>query len=141
MISKPGNILLTARGAPLVADFGIARLTGGTTAAQSTALTFTPSYSAPEVLEGAAASKAADIYGLGATLYALVAGAPPFVTDSDENVFALMRRIATEPVADLRPRGVPDEVCAVIETAMTRTPSTVNAPQETSPSHSTTSSP
>jgi serine/threonine protein kinase len=115
---KPGNILLTAGGAPLVADFGIAKLTGSNTAVQSTALTFTPSYSPPEVLEGAAPSKSADIYGLAATLYALIAGAPPFVTESDESVFALMRRIADEPVTDLRPRGVPDQVCAVIEKAM-----------------------
>ena len=119
---KPGNILLTPSGTPLVADFGIARLTGSTTAVQSTALTFTPSYSAPEVLEGATPSKAADIYALGATLYALVSGTSPFATDTDESVFAVMQRIATQPVTDLRPGGVPDEVCAVIEQAMNKDP-------------------
>ncbi len=119
---KPANILLSRGGAPLVADFGIATLTGRTIAAQSTAMTFTPSYSPPEVLEGAAPSKAADIYALGATLFALIAGAPPFTTDRDESVFALMQRIATQPVADLRSLPVPDRICAVIEEAMSKNP-------------------
>jgi hypothetical protein len=89
---------------------------------QSTALTFTPSYSPPEAFDGAPASKAGDIYALAATLYALVAGTPPFVTESDESVFALMRRIATESVGDLRTLGVADQVCVVVETAMHKDP-------------------
>jgi tetratricopeptide (TPR) repeat protein len=95
---------------PRVTDFGLARLAaaGGETSAatQSGAIVGTPSYMAPEQAQGAgmAIGPAADVYGLGAILYALLVGRPPFQADSVLDTLLLLR--TQEPVAPsrLRPR-------------------------------------
>lgn len=78
---KPGNILLDQRGEPYVADFGLAKLLEQETGlSQSLPTVGTPSYAAPEQLQGAASqvSVAADVYSLGAILYELLTDKPPF---------------------------------------------------------------
>jgi serine/threonine protein kinase/Flp pilus assembly protein TadD len=78
---KPGNILLDANGEPHLTDFGVARLVEhGSTVTGSLEVMGTPSYMAPEQAIGnnAAISSATDIYGLGALLYELLTGHPPF---------------------------------------------------------------
>jgi serine/threonine protein kinase/tetratricopeptide (TPR) repeat protein len=78
---KPGNVLLDAKGEPLLTDFGLARLVETeSTVTHTMDVLGTPSYMAPEQAVGnnAAVSSATDVYGLGAVLYQLLTGHPPF---------------------------------------------------------------
>jgi eukaryotic-like serine/threonine-protein kinase len=78
---KPGNILLDPKGNPRVTDFGLAkRIQGGSGLTGSGQIMGTPGYMPPEQAGGQSGDvgPAADVYGLGATLYALITGRPPF---------------------------------------------------------------
>ncbi|WP_370182139.1 protein kinase [Rhodococcus wratislaviensis] len=118
---KPGNILLTDYGEPALTDFGIAHITGGFRTATG-AVTGSPAYTAPEVLEGDPPSPAADVYGLGATLFSALTAHAAFERRDSEQVVAQFLRITTQPVPDLREHGIPDDVADTIARAMSRTP-------------------
>jgi serine/threonine-protein kinase len=113
---KPSNVLLTADGAPKVSDFGLARrLEGGAGLTQSGVLVGTPSYMAPEQARGQTKTigPAVDVYALGAILYELLTGRPPF---RGETTAATIHQVLTQdPVPPSRlnfkvPRDL-DTIC------------------------------
>src|ERR1700756_97811 len=118
---KPGNVLLSEYGEPELTDFGIARITGGFQTATGV-ITGSPAFTAPEVLEGSPPTPASDVYSLGATLFCALTGHAAFERHSGEKVVAQFIRITSQPIPDLRERGFPADVAAVIERAMARDP-------------------
>lgn len=118
---KPANILISGSDY-LVSDFGTSIVTGSTSGSTAS-ISFTAGYVAPETFHGGQADYPIDVYALGATLFHMVSGKAPFVSDAGEsNIFALANRIASEPVPDLRGLGVPDALCSLIESAMAKDP-------------------
>ncbi len=93
---KPGNVLFDEQGRPYVSDFGLAKLVGDDTRlTRSIDFLGTPHYVAPEVAarSARAATISSDVYALGAILYELLSGCPPFEA---EGVPALLKKIAEE---------------------------------------------
>ena len=97
---QPGNILLDARGEPLVSDFGLAKWLDKKSDLTRTLTTFgTPGYIAPEQAQGAQFSTAADIYSLGAILFNLLASRPPFI---GVNALSVIQQASATPAPKLR---------------------------------------
>src|SRR6185312_9659984 len=95
---KPGNILLDLQGEPHLTDFGLARLVEAeSTVTRTLDVMGTPSYMAPEQATGnnAAVGRATDVYGIGAVLYQLLTGHPPFAGGTTYETIKLL--LETEP--------------------------------------------
>src|SRR5215471_8018927 len=95
---KPGNILLDQNGEPHLTDFGLARLVEAESTVTATLdVLGTPSYMSPEQAAGehTKVSKATDVYGLGAVLYQLLTGQPPFAGGTTYETVKLL--LDTEP--------------------------------------------
>ncbi|MGW4335881.1 protein kinase domain-containing protein [Rhodococcus koreensis] len=118
---KPANILVTDYGEPALTDFGIAHLAGGFKTGTGT-ITGSPAFTAPEVLGGDTPSRTADVYSLGAALFCVVTGHAAFERRSGEHMVAQFLRITTHPVPNLRERGIPADLAAVIEQMMATNP-------------------
>jgi TolB-like protein/predicted Ser/Thr protein kinase len=95
---KPGNILLDSKGEPHLTDFGLARLVEAeSTVTRTLEVLGTPSYMAPEEAAGehTKIGKATDVYGLGAVLYQLLTGHPPFAGGTTYQTIKLL--LETDP--------------------------------------------
>jgi TolB-like protein/Tfp pilus assembly protein PilF/tRNA A-37 threonylcarbamoyl transferase component Bud32 len=104
---KPGNILLDAKGEPHLTDFGLARLVESeSTVTQTLDVLGTPSYMAPEQAVGnnAAVSNTTDVYGLGAVLYQLLTGDPPFAGGTTYETIKLLEDTEPRPPRLLNPK-------------------------------------
>src|SRR5438128_983272 len=104
---KPGNILLDEKGEPHLTDFGLARLVESeSSVTQTLDVLGTPSYMAPEQAVGnnAAVSSATDVYGLGAVLYQLLTGHPPFAGGTTYETIKLLEDTEPRPPRLLNPK-------------------------------------
>lgn len=106
---KPGNILFDERDTPMLADFGLARLTFGARLTQSGVASGTPAYMAPEQGLGEPGDRRSDIYSLGIILHELLTGRLPFSADSH---LGLIMKHVNEPIPPLRD-SVPELPAAV----------------------------
>jgi hypothetical protein len=99
---KPGNILLGHDGRVKLTDFGIARAAGDDTITGTGLLVGSPSYIAPEIVKGLEAGAPADMWGLGATLYAAVEGRAPF---SGGDAMETLAKVVQEPTSPYERAG------------------------------------
>ncbi|MBX3471930.1 MAG: SUMF1/EgtB/PvdO family nonheme iron enzyme [Planctomycetes bacterium] len=117
---KPENVLLQPDDTPVLLDFGLARELGGRRLTLTGEVVGTPAYMAPEQA-GGASDERSDVYGLGALLFALLAGRAPF---EGTNQMRILTRVMTEeprwPSED-RPQ-VPPELDAICRVAMAKAP-------------------
>ena len=120
---KPENILLTSDGTTLVADFGIARALEGDDRLTQTGFAIgTPAYMSPEQAAGDKGVDArTDVYSLGAVLYEMLAGEPPFTGPTAQAMIA--RRLSEPPPSVRRSRPtVPEGVDQAIQRALAPVP-------------------
>jgi serine/threonine-protein kinase len=115
---KPGNVLDAGVGTWKVADFGIAKwIHADETLTGTGELLGSPSYLAPERIEGQQAGPASDLYAVGVLLYEALCGRKPFEGDDPFALAAAIREGAFEPPGSILPNADP-EIVAVIERAM-----------------------
>jgi eukaryotic-like serine/threonine-protein kinase len=118
---KPQNLLLRRDGTLKVADFGIARAAEATALTQAGTVLGTAAYLSPEQALGEEVTSAADVYSLGAVLYELLAGRPPYEFDSLADLAAQQSAGAISPVSELAP-GVPARVEDALMRSLARNP-------------------
>ena len=132
---KPENVLVGAFGETVVIDWGLAKdISGDGGASQSGAsipsgagitvagtVIGTPAYMAPEQARGKKVDERADVYALGAILYFVLAGRPPY--EGNDSMKVVAKVISGPPERlDSREPGVPPELVAIVEKAMAREP-------------------
>jgi eukaryotic-like serine/threonine-protein kinase len=100
---KPSNILVDRRRRVKLTDFGIARVTADPSFTQTGLVTGSPAYLAPEVAAGQRGDEAVDVWSLGATIFHVLAGRPPY--DIGDHVLGGLYRIVNEPPPRLADAG------------------------------------
>jgi predicted Ser/Thr protein kinase len=88
---KPANLLVTADGTVKLTDFGISRVFEGTALTATGGILGTPEYMSPEQGDGRPVTRRADLYSLGAVLYTMLVGRPPFAGRSVAGLINLHR--------------------------------------------------
>ena len=116
---KPANIMLNVTGDPIVMDFGIAKIMGGTQHTATGAVLGTARYMSPEQIKGERIDPRTDIYSLGVTLFEMLGGRPPFEADS---AMTLMMMHMTDPVPSLQDlrADVPAGLTAVVNKSLAK---------------------
>lgn len=118
---KPANVLVDRFGDPRLGDLGISSVLGST-ATKTGELAASIAYAPPEVIDGQRPEVAADVYSLGATLFTLLRGSPPFAEPDDTGLAPMLARVLTKDPPDLSGMGVPEPLRGAILTAMAKDP-------------------
>jgi len=120
---KPENIMLARSGEVKVADFGLARVQGGTgvNLTQIGVTMGTPLYMSPEQIEGRELDSRSDIYSLGVTAYHMLCGAPPFTGETPLAVAMQHLNQPPEPVVVRQP-GVPTALGGIVARMLAKQP-------------------
>ncbi|MCR9200245.1 MAG: protein kinase [Planctomycetaceae bacterium] len=116
---KPANILIDDDGSAQVTDFGLARNTGDDPT-MTQALCGSPRYMAPERFRGVSDARS-DVYGLGVTLYELLAGTPAFDQSDPHQLMDAVRTAKTGPLSQQQAQ-VPGDLATIVEKAMSADP-------------------
>jgi serine/threonine protein kinase len=109
---KPGNVLIGVDGQVKLTDFGIARNVAERTLTSTGIMLGSPAYIAPEVAAGREVTPAADLWGLGATLFAMVEGRPPY--DVNGAVLATVNEVVNGEVPKVTADGPLGEIVAAL---------------------------
>jgi tRNA A-37 threonylcarbamoyl transferase component Bud32 len=119
---KPANIIVEKETQSVyLADFGIARAESSQTLTQTGMIVGTPHYLAPEQIQGKKTDPRSDIYSLGATLYELTSGRPPFQGDSPLEILYQHLNESAEPLSRLVP-GIDPVLARIISRCIQKDP-------------------
>lgn len=118
---KPQNVLIHADGHVKVADFGIARMTGGATIGKGDTVVGSVHYSSPEQASGGLVEATSDIYSTGVVMYEMLTGRVPFVGDTPVAVAMQHLQDPPPPIAEFAPE-TPPAVIAVVMKALEKEP-------------------
>src|SRR5579864_757886 len=121
---KPSNIMFDAEGRPYLTDFGLAKRYGeDVEATESGSIVGTAAYMSPEQASGkkGVVTTASDVYGLGATLYTMLTGCPPFAGDSVLEILDRVRECPPASPSKVNPK-VPRDLAAACEKCLEKAP-------------------
>ncbi|MFP5305890.1 MAG: protein kinase domain-containing protein [Gammaproteobacteria bacterium] len=110
---KPSNIMLTRDGMPKLMDFSIAEIRSGEVAEGPRSVVGSPLYMSPEQILRQPLGPASDLYSLGAVLFQLLTGTPPFSNAAIPELFRAIRMQPAPRIKDLRP-DIPDAVSDIV---------------------------
>jgi len=116
---KPSNIMMTKDGVPKIMDFSIAEINaqpGGLTGVVGS-----PMYMAPEQIRNEELGPTTDLYALGAVMYHLLAGEPPFFAEDVKKLFMLIKAQPAPSLQLMRPE-LPVQICEIVERLLSKDP-------------------
>lgn len=116
---KPANIMIDLQERAILMDFGIVKIVGGSRHTATGAVVGTAMYMSPDVIRGEAPDARSDIYSLGATLFEMISGRPPFQSDTAMSLMMMHLNDPPPDVRQLRPE-TPSDLIAILEKSLAK---------------------